>query len=253
MKQGQIALQLYTVRAETAKDFLGTLRRLAALGYRALEFAGYGGVPVGELRAALDEYGLQAISAHVPYDDFATRLSEVLAELRTLGCAHAVVPSLPAARRGDVEAVRAVAATFNRWGAACRAEGFQFGYHNHNFEFTPLAPDGGTLFDILATATDQALVNLEIDVAWAHVAGVDPVDLLRRHTGRVPLIHVKDLAPGDEVVDVPVGDGILPWPRILAAAEAAGTQWYIVEQDHPRDPLADVERSLRNLEGMAAG
>ncbi|HEX5506173.1 MAG TPA: sugar phosphate isomerase/epimerase [Thermomicrobiales bacterium] len=253
MQQGQIALQLYTVRADTANDFLGTLRRLAALGYRAVEFAGYGGVPVGELRAALDEYGLQAIGAHVPYDDFAARLPAVLAELRTLGCAHAVVPSFPNTRRDDAEFVRAVAATFNRWGAACRAEGLRFDYHNHRFEFAPLAPGGGTLFDILATATDQALVNLEIDIAWAHVAGVDPVDLLRRHAGRVPLIHVKDLAPGEGVVDVPVGDGVLPWPRILEAAEAAGTRWYIVEQDHPRDPLADAERSLHNLAGLAAG
>ena len=95
MRTDQIALQLYTVREEAARDFLGTLRRVAELGYRAVEFAGYGGVPAPELRARLDEYGLRAPGAHVPFADFAERLEPTLADLRTLGCEFAVVPSLP--------------------------------------------------------------------------------------------------------------------------------------------------------------
>ena len=103
--------------------------------------------------------------------------------------------------------------------------------------------------EILA-ATDPALVALELDVYWAQHAGADPVDLIQRHRSRVPLLHVKDMAGDADRADVPAGEGTLPWPRILEAAATAGTLWYIVEQDHPRDALDDVRRSLRNLEQL---
>ena len=251
MRTDQIALQLYTVREEAARDFLGTLRRVAELGYRAVEFAGYGGIPATELRARLDEYGLRAPGAHVPFADFAERMEPTLADLRTLGCEFAVVPSLPRESRESPAQIRRAAALFERWGDACRATGLRFGYHNHAFEFSPLDEGGRSVtpFEILA-ATDPALVALELDVYWAQHAGVDPVDLIQRHGGRVPLLHVKDMADDADRADVPVGEGTLPWPRILAAAAAAGTRWYVVEQDHPRDALDDVRRSLRNLEQL---
>jgi sugar phosphate isomerase/epimerase len=247
-----IALQLYTVREQTAKDMLGTLRRLAEMGYRAVEFAGYGGVPVGDIRAVLDETGLRAMGAHVQFAQFETRLQEVFAELRTLGCEYAVVPSLPRELRGSAEQTRQLPERFNRWGERCQAEGFRFGYHNHSFEFEPLGD--GTLFDTLATGTDPDLVALELDIYWAQYAGVDPVELIGRYPGRMPLLHLKDMTtgPGGERADAPVGAGELPWERILAAAPTAGARWFIVEQDHPRDPMEDVRTSLRNLQRMAS-
>ncbi len=251
-----IALQLYTLRQETAQDFLGALQRVAAFGYRAVEFAGYGAVSVPDLRAALDEYGLRAVAAHVPLPAWETRLDDALAELRQLGCAYAVVPFVPEERRQRVDQARSLAADLNHYGAACRDRGLAFAYHNHAFEFAPL-PDGATgqsLFDVLVAETDPSLVAFELDAFWVAVAGLDPVALLRRHAGRVPLLHLKDLAPnpapGEQPSDAPVGDGTLPWPEIFTAAAAAGTRWYIVEQDHPRDAFVDVERSLRNLERM---
>ena len=250
-----IALQLYTLREETARDFLGTLRRVAEIGYRAVEFAGYGTVPVPDLRAALDEYGLRAMGAHVPLLAFETRLTDVLADLRRLGCAYAVVPILPEERRPDAAQAGALADAFNRFGAACRAEGIAFAYHNHAFEFAPLpgGADGQSLFDVLVAETDPTLVAFELDVYWAAFAGLDPLALIQRHAGRVPLLHLKDMAPDPGRADLPVGDGTLPWPDILAAGSAAGARWYTVEQDHPRDAFADVERSLRNLERLAVG
>ena len=247
-----IALQLYTVRAPAADDFLGTLRRVAEIGYGAVEFAGYGGVPIPELRAALDEYGLRAMGAHVPLAAFEERLPEALAEVRHLGGAYAVVPSVPEARRADADAVRDLAAAFDRFGAACQAEGLAFAYHNHAFEFEPLPDDEGgrTLFDLLLQETDPALVGFELDLFWAASAGVDPEVLLHRCARRAPLVHLKDRPATGDRPDAPVGDGVLPWPQLLPAAAAAGTRWYIVEQDHPQDPFADVERSLRNLEAM---
>ena len=253
MNPQQVALQLYTVRAETARDFLGTLGRVAEIGYRAVELAGFGGLPVAELRAALDRLGLRAMGAHVPLADFEARLPTVLAELSELGCGYAVVPWLPEERRDPARA-HELAATLNRLGAACRDAGLGFAYHNHAFEFEPPAGDGNrrTLFELLATETDPALVAFELDAYWAAYAGHDPVELLRRHAGRVPLLHLKDMTPAPDKADAPVGEGTLPWPQILAAASEAGVEWGIVEQDHPRDPLGDSGRALRNLERLVS-
>ena len=249
MKKEQIALQLYTVRQHTAQDMLGTLRQVAEMGYPAVEFAGYGGVALPELRAALDEYGLTAFGAHVQFTAFDTDPDKVFADLHTLGCEFAVIPALPKEYRESADQARRLAETFNRWGELCRAEGLRFAYHNHSFEFEPLGDT--TLFDILV-GTDPDLVGLELDVFWAHVAGVDPVALIERHGGRMPLLHLKDLEAGTERTDAPVGAGTLPWDRIIPAGDAAGARWYVVEQDHPKDPLADVRRSYQNLERMAA-
>ena len=248
MRRDQIALQLYTVRSRTQEDFLGTLKAVAEMGYPAVEFAGFGGHPAVELRRALDEYGLRAMAAHVPFDQFASRLHEVCAELRTLGVEYAVVPFLGEDRRGDVDQARWLAETFNEWGDRCKDEGVRFGYHNHAFEFDTLPGEQPTtMYDILLAETDPNVVALEFDIFWARYAGVDPLALINRHPDRFPLLHVKDMAEGDDRADAPVGDGVIDWSPILEAAEAT-VAWYIVEQDHPRDPLADVDRSLRFLE-----
>ena len=247
-----IALQLYTLRSETAKDFLGTLARVAEIGYRAVEFAGYGNVPVADLRAALAHHGLRAPSAHVPLAHLEGRLPDALAELQQLGCAYAVVPFVPEDRRADLAGARQLAASLNRIGAACKDAGLVFAYHNHAFEFAPLPGADGqhTLFDILVEETDPSLVAFEPDLYWIAYAGLDPLPLLHRHAGRFPLVHLKDMAPGPDHADAPVGDGTLPWPDLLPAARTAGAHWFIVEQDHPRDPLADVRTSLGNLERL---
>lgn len=251
MDRSSVALQLYTVREAAKRDFLGTLRQVAAMGYRAVEFAGYGGLPVQEVRAALDEYGLQGVSAHVQYTMFESDINAVISDLQTLGCRFAVVPALPRRQFDTPEQAREIVARFNEWGARCQSAGLRFGYHNHAFEFAPLGD--GTLYDILANETDPNLVHLELDLYWAQFGNVDPVGLIQKYAGRVPLLHVKDMVgEGDERRDAPVGDGNLPWTEIIAAGKAAGAEWYIVEQDHPRDPLEDVRRSLENLDKLPA-
>jgi sugar phosphate isomerase/epimerase len=254
VKAEQVALQLYTVRAETTRDFAGTLRALGAMGYRAVEFAGFGNLSAGELRAVLDEAGIQAMGAHVQFNAWESNLDGVFADLHTLGCAHAVVPALPPEwRNPDAARLRELAGRFNDWGRRSQAEGLRFSYHNHAFEFVPLAgATSGTFYEALAGATDPALVGLELDVFWAQAGGHDPIARIERYAGRLPLIHVKDMTgSGDTRADAPVGEGDLPWRDILAAGDAAGGEWYIVEQDHPRDAMDDVRTSLRNLEKMA--
>jgi sugar phosphate isomerase/epimerase len=252
--ENPVAIQLYTVREAARDDFAGTLRRLAEGGMRAVEFAGYGGMPIAELRSLLDALGLRVAGAHVPLAAFEERLDESLMEIVALGGDFAVVPYVPEERRGGIAFARELAANLNRWGEAARDAGLGFAYHHHAFEFDPLPDgDGATLFDILIADTDRDLVGFEIDVYWAAHAGVDPAHLLRDLQGRVPLLHLKDLAPGPERRDLPAGEGILRWQDILPAAAAAGARWWIIEQDNPADPLADALLAVRNVERMIEG
>lgn len=251
MKRERIALQLYTVRERTAQDMLGTLRQLAEMGYGAVEFAGYGGVGTRELRAALEEHGLQAASSHVSFGAWTLDPEHVFSDLRTLGCSHAVVPMMPPEHRGDEETVVRFAEALNRLGQACEAEGFGFSYHNHDFEFAPLG--GTTMWEVLVRETDPELVYFELDLYWVRYGGADPEPLLRDLGDRIPLIHLKDMASDEQRSDLPVGEGTMPWNGLLEAADASGVEWYIAEQDNPGDALEDVRISLQYMRELASG
>ncbi len=250
MRQDQISLQLYTVREHTASDMPATLRRLAEIGYTAVEFAGYGGLSLREVRAILDDLGLRASGAHVPLNYWETDPGAVIADMHALDCAHAVVPIIPPERR-DEEAVARLAESFNRWGELCRSEGVTFSYHNHAFEF---APSGDTtMWDVLIRETAPDLVHLELDLYWVRYGGVDPETVLRELGDRISLVHLKDMADDEQRSDLPVGEGTMPWKGLLQAADEAGVEWYIAEQDNPRDAFEDVQSSLRHLRGLSEG
>ena len=129
--------------------------------------------------------------------------------------------------------------------------GLDLSYHNHDFEFAPLG--SSTMWDVLVRETDQGLVRLELDLVLDQIRGADPGAVLRDVGDRVSLVHLKDMAPDDTRSDVPVGEGTLPWISLLEAADAAGVEWFIVEQDDPRDALENMRTSLRNLRGLAGG
>src|SRR5579859_8076592 len=126
LDRAQLGLQMYTLRSLTAKDMLGTLRAVAALGYAAVEFAGFGETPVRVLRETLDELGLRALGAHVQYDAFKTNLQGVCADLLTLGCEYAIVPILPPEMRADPRTARELPALLEEWGSTCREAGLRF-------------------------------------------------------------------------------------------------------------------------------
>jgi sugar phosphate isomerase/epimerase len=203
------------------------------------------------LRRSLDEFGLKVAGAHIGLDQFASRLPDVCADLRTLGTEYAIVPWLPPDRRGDVDQTRWLAQTFNEWGARCKEEGIRLGYHNHDFEFQTLpGEEPTTMWEIFSNETDPSVVCLELDIYWARYAGVDPLPLIQQHPERYPLLHIKDMSAAGDRSYVAVGDGVIDWPPILQAAEATAA-WYVVEHDNPPDPLGDSERALRYLEGLA--
>lgn len=251
MDDQSIALQLYTVRDETARDFAGTLRRVAAMGYRAVEFAGYGDMPAPELRDLLAEIGLRAASSHVGYARLDQQLDDEIAYCKTIGCASIALPWLAPEQRTP-EFIDFLAGALTSWGPRCRDQGIALSYHNHDFEFAKVEAHGTTtLLDRLLGATDPEVVGLEFDIYWAVFAGADPFEVLRKVSGRVSLIHAKDMTPDRRFTEV--GGGTLDWSALVPAARAAGARWFIVENDQPELPsLESAQRSLAYLRSLDA-
>jgi sugar phosphate isomerase/epimerase len=248
----QIAIQLYTLRALGAEDFPGMLRQVADAGYKNVEFAGYGGMAAGDLKQTLDELGLRTVSAHVPFDRFDNEIDTVIGELNTLEAEYAVVPWLkPEARPTTRDAALALAEKLNQFAQSCKAGGLRFGYHNHDFELKKVDGDK-TVLDLIAETTDPDLVTIQLDIYWAEYAGGDAVAMTRHFAGRLPMIHAKDLESKESGSDAVVGEGVIDFPAVIAAARESDTEWFIVEQDNPNpaDPVSDVRRSLQNLEKL---
>lgn len=248
MNIDQLGVQLYTLRSLTTNDMPGTLRQVAAIGYRVVELAGYGNSTPQEIRAVLDELGMRAAAAHVRLDQMEQQLEQVVADLKILGCDYAIAPSSSEHYRGNVERARELGAQLQRIGQRLREHDLKLAYHNHDFEFAPLGHT--TMWETLVAATDPALVDFELDVYWAAVAGRDPAALIEHYGDRIKLAHLKDRSTAPGGTFAPVGSGSLPWEQIIHAARK--TQWYIVEQDTSAAPLDDVRRSFEYLRALNA-
>jgi len=244
-----IGVQLYTVRELLQKDFEGTLARLAAIGFREVEFAGYVGRSPQAVRAALKTAGLDAPSAHVPIETTRDHWPRALEAAHVIGHKYLVVAWLPEKERGALDGYRAAADLFNRVGEQANAAGLRFAYHNHAFEFARL--EGRIPYDVLLERCDPRYVAFEMDLYWITKGGQDPLGYFARWPGRFPMVHVKDSTGAPEHRMVDVGVGIIPWRAIFARREQAGIHHYFVEHDEPADPLASVRASyeyLRRLE-----
>jgi sugar phosphate isomerase/epimerase len=266
-KIDKLGVQLYTVRDAIAKDFDGSLAKVAAVGYKEVELAGfsfdngevrYFGKTPQELRAALDHHGLVAPSTHVNYKCLSSEnFPRVLEASKVLGHQYIVNPWIDEEVRKQPDGWKRVTETFNRVGEDSKKAGFQFGYHNHWFEFLPV--DGMLPYDLLLKQCDPKLVKMEMDLCWITAAGADPVKYFNLYPGRFPLVHVKDLKKippistggaqnfGDTVDLTEVGSGIIDWKRIFSHSEKAGIKLYIVEHDHPTAPFDSIKTSYEYL------
>ncbi len=250
-----VALQLYTVRDQLREDFAGTIRAVAQLGYDGVQFAGYGNLTAAELRALLEETGLRPAGTHTGLDILENRLDEEIDFNLAIGNRWIICPALPEARRRDLAGWRQVAASLNAIGKRCRERGLSFGYHNHAFEFPEVPGANGVRgLDVLLGETDPQLVFWEPDVYWIAKGGEDPAALIRRHAGRVPITHLKDMTRDERETFAEVGEGRLDWPAILQASEAARVEWHCVEQDRcERPPLESARISLQHLRAWGMG
>lgn len=241
-----IGIQLYSVGADLSRDFAGTLKQLAAMGYTDVELAHPWGKTATELREAFKAANLVCRSGHFGVDPLEKDLPRTIAFARELGLTYFVCP-MP--RLADMQKPQRDewlwhADFFNRVGAEVKNAGMQFGYHNHNLEFVRYADGGRTrsAYDELMTRTDPALVKMQLDCGWAAAAGLDPAIVLARYPGRFRLLHVKDVKASQEpnttlkIETTAIGAGMLDWRAIFDAAKAAGVVGYYVELEPPSTP-----------------
>ncbi len=243
-----IGLQLYSVRSEMERDFAGTLARVASIGYREVEFAGYFDRRPEEVKGILDRHGLAAPSAHVPIEVVRRNWAGALDVANAIGHRYVVVPWLPEEDRGALDAYKRVADEFNRLGAEAKRAGIRFAYHNHDFEFAPL--DGRIPYDVLLTETDPADVAFQLDLLWIIKGGHDPLTYFARYPGRFEMVHLKDSTGSPEYRQVDIGRGTIDFRRILARQEQAGIRHAFVEHDEPADPLGFARASYDFLERL---
>ncbi|MBH8609339.1 sugar phosphate isomerase/epimerase [Thermoactinomyces sp. CICC 10521] len=246
----KIALQLWTLNNMAEKDFLGTLRRVADLGYEGVEFAGFFEAPAMAVKKMMEEKKLTAAGSHVPLSEFAPdRIESVFRYHEQIGNRLLVVPWLPQEMRTTADDFKRLAETFNQLGQQCKEAGFMFAYHNHDFEFQKFG--GLTGFDILFTETDPQLVKMELDIYWAEYSGFNAVQLMKKYRDSLIALHLKDMKRvNGKAVSTEVGAGSLDIPAIVALANEWNLSWLIVEQEEfDYDPMRSVHQSLAYLQG----
>lgn len=252
----KVGVQLYTVRGDLEKDFDGTLAKIARIGFKEVEFAGYFGRSPQDVRGTLTRHGLASPSAHVDYATVSgDKWGEAIEAAGAIGHTYLVLAWLDESLRKQTDDWKRLADTFNRAGEASSKAGIQFAYHNHHFEF---APSGGQLpYDILLASCDPNLVKMEMDLCWITVAGKDPLEYFSKYPGRFPLVHVKGFkgkppaedgaVPIDrmlpDISDVGNGGDTIDWKRIFAKSDEAGIKHYLIEHDMPKAPFESLKHS----------
>lgn len=244
-----VGLQLYTLRDETEKDFVGTLKKVAEMGYKGVEFAGYGDIEAKEMANVLSGLGLEAVSSHVPMDLLENELDRQIEYSLTIGAKYIMCPYLDLATQLEGDAFEQTINSFRHIAAQCKQHGLKFGYHNHDFEFQKR--DGAYILDRIFEEFDGEDLVAELDLFWVVKAGLEPISYLKTLTGRCPIIHVKDMTKDERRTFAEVGHGSIDYQSIFAIAPDVGVQYYIVEQDAcERPPLESVKMSIDYLKSI---
>lgn len=277
MKPEQLSVQMYTLRSISANDFETAFKAVADIGYKNVELAGLQHLGAEEVRGLLDKYGLKAPSAHVPYEAFEDDAATAIEDYKSIGCEWLIVPAPPldrllaAGETGwadladlsahqlstlsgdelaakftlDEDRIAEFSQNLTNWAKLVNDAGMKFGYHNHHFEYLFQTASGQSMYDYMLEHTP---IIFEIDAFWAEVGGKSAAEVISANPDRVALVHLKDGSDRLPGKDVAFGEGILPWDDIIAAADAAGCEYYVVELDNPHeeDPVRDVRVSYEN-------
>ena len=246
---GRIGLELYTVRSEMEKNVEHTLARVAQIGYKEVEFAGYFGRTPAQVRAALAANGLAAPAVHIGLDDIRPpTLQRTLDSAHTIGHRWVVVAWIDEKDRKSQDDYKAIADTMIAASVEAAKAGVAIGYHNHDFEFTLF--NGTTGLATLVERTANTAVAIEMDLYWAIMSGQDPLAWFAKYPGRFPLVHVKDSAGPPKHVMTDVGAGTVDWKKIFAKHQQAGIKHYFVEHDEPGDAFASAAASYAYLKRL---
>lgn len=260
-----VAVQVYSVRDDAKADLRATLEKIKAMGYDGVELAGLYGYAPADIKKMCDEIGLVPISAHVPYLDMMGAPKGILKKYAEIGCKYVAVPYLSADYRPEGGNFGEVIENVKMLGKVAKDLGMQLLYHNHDFEFVKI--DGKYALDILYDEVPAEYLQTELDTCWVNVGGEVPAEYIKKYTGRAPVVHLKDFygEKSDNMYELigikseapkrpsnfefrPVGSGVQDFPAILAAAEAAGAEWVVVEQDNPSMGLTPMESIAKSRE-----
>jgi sugar phosphate isomerase/epimerase len=259
-KLERLILQLYSVRDAMHADPGGTLKKLSDIGYFQVEHAGYSnskfyGYTVKEFKKLLDDTHLNMPSGHVTLmlkhwngNDFTDDWKQTLDDAAEVGQKYLISPGLDGSLLTDENAFKAFMNVFNKCGDLCHKKGLQFGYHNHDFEFTTLF-NGKRLYDVMLDNTDPTLVAQQLDIGNMYPTGAMPLDYINKYPGRFELLHVKDQIKneGGKYENTVLGKGILPLKEILKQARKTGTSQFVIEQEEYQgvDPLVCAGLDLK--------
>lgn len=261
-----IALQLYSVRDELEKDYLGTLQKVKEMGYDGVELPGLNGRDPEDVKRMLDEAGLKVMSSHVAVQEMLEDIPAVLAKYKKVGCEFVVIPYMHYGEQGEM--LKENLEIIRQLGVAAKEQGLTLLYHNHNFEFDMV--DGRTIIDTIYEEIPEDILKTQLDTCWAHFAGTDPAAYLRKYVGRAPLVHLKDYWSNGNKEETPyeligeesekpkienvfefrpVGSGVQDIPAVLEASKEVGAGWVIVEQDESvgRSTLEAAKMSIDYL------
>jgi len=259
----QIGLQTYTLREIFEPDPVGTLKMLKELGYDYVELndRNFATRSAKDLTAMIKDAGLYAPATHYGIDGIRDNFDKAVRDAKALEVEYIIIPWISDTER-SLEDYKRHAAMFNERGQQARDAGFKFAYHNHQFEFDDLG-GGTTGMDILLGETDPDIVDFELDIFWVLLAGQNISELLRAHSGRFKLCHIKDMKGdpaawrasrdyGDigKALMVNVGEGTVPFENYLSVAKENGVDYFIVEHDSPPKPFREsVKGSLETVRG----
>jgi sugar phosphate isomerase/epimerase len=252
----QLSVQLWSIKDDVAADFEGTMKKLAAMGFQGVEFAGnfgrFADDPKG-LKKFLDSVGLKASGAHVHFDKLSPEnFEKTVAFYKSIDCHYLIIPMDK--RAFTVEGAKEVAAELEAIQIKLRPHGMHTGYHNHKPEM--LGEEGKTPWDVIGKGTSSDVI-LQQDVGWTEVAGKDPIDFVKAYPGRTITTHYKAAAPEEGNPEHKIiGQDTTDWKALLNANRTVGgTLWLVVEQEaYPEGmtPMQSVEASLKGLQKVIA-
>lgn len=240
-----IAMQLYSVRDDCAKDLPKVLSALAAMGYEGVEFAGFYDYSAADIKALLDSNGLRVAGSHTGIDALqGDALDETVAFNKAIGNRYLIVPWLPEPYTNSLDAWRSTAEALNEIAENLAPHGMRVGYHNHAPEFQPL--EGAVPWNVLFERVRPDVIA-QMDLGHIVRAGADPLPYVERYAASATTVHVKEF-PDAKMI----GEGDVPFESIFQLLEAEGaTEWYIVEiEEYPFGPLECARRALENLRAM---
>jgi len=233
-----IGCQSYTVRDAIGKDFPGTLKMLAGVGFGALEMcspAGYatsGFGPLAKMKAAeirqtIEAAGMRCESSHFQFQELRQNLEDRIAWSKEMGLTQMIVSTFALPNNATMDDWMRAAGELNKIGEQVQKAGIQLGFHNHNFEFRVI--DGALVYDKLMGQLDGKLVKMQFQVAVID-QGYEAATYLTKYPGRFLSLHLADWSAAEKK-QVPLGKGVIDWPKLFAAAKAGGVRNYFVEMD----------------------